>query len=1495
MKAFTRTVALVVALATSWASLAQETLYPPWDGWDSWRNSTIQVGWDYGYETGTLNDATVVVDLVSVAGVSTTNQWCWNYQAWTAPADDYYRFTFNYNASGWASLNGASVFGDASWITMTAVLRIVPSWTTWEEGPYWYNYLRTVAATSGVPYIPLPPYEYDEDVYVTTPPIWFDEGETVSIGGGIQILPTCVSLVGFVSILGENTGQLNSVQIVRENPPNPILAVDPDPPAHVFGQQIRLEPVEWTFNVWNSGTGTLTWAVDTVSDWFEMAPTSGESNGEVDSVTVTVDTSDMELGEHTGFITITSNAGSDLGVIIIEIINLPPSANAGGPYYAEAGEVITFDASESVDIDGTIAAFRWDWENDGTWDTGWLGTPTANHSFSPNGLYRSRLQVKDNDGETSTDVCATHVGYEWEKDVVDFEGTTGWECAIALDSDGRPHISHIDAEGDMRLKYARWTGTEWLREDVAPCFYGWRATSIALDANDNPRIAYRGVHGDPHYHLCYASKTGSTWTIETVDAEHFCAYSCDLAIDESNAPHIVYTGDLGVGQSYLKYAHWNGSQWVMESIGPTNGRTGISASIALDLQDRPHVCCYDEGNARLMYARRIGGSWDIHNDLDLDGGWMSDIAVDGNGNPHICYVMGQEWTEPQELRWVHSPNGGASWNAPERVDGVPGEYDAVGCCAIAIGENTDVHISYAYGLYSSEFHCLKYATKLGSQWTDEIVDIRDSRNTSLALDAAGLPHIAYWAWDWTALHYATLAGPTNSPPVADASGPYSGNIGETIVFNASGSYDFDGTIVGYRWDWNNDGAWDTEWGPWPQASHVFGEGGTHTIVLEVEDDGGSRDTDTTTVDVPNDTQPPQIVDDSDADAFVGETFVFRATVTDNVGVAEVWVEYWYDEGDHWSHSMGQVDVDVWERSTTILDGFTTLHYIIFAEDVAGNPADTGTQDVAITDAGPDCNNNGIPDDEDIASGFSEDCQPNAIPDECDIADGTSQDCQPNGVPDECDLAVREGKLLAGDGAADDRFGYSVDISGDVAIIGAIYDDDNGSDSGAAYVFRYNGSNWVQEQKLTASDGAADDWFGLSAAISGDLAVIGAHPDVYYSGTGAAYVFRYNGSAWIEEAKLESGGGSNGDWFGHSVAILGNRVLVGAPLDSQGGTWVGAAYVFRYDDGVGWVQEQKLQASGGQGWDEFGWSVSLSGDVALIGAFGDDDKGTTSGSAYVFRYNGSSWIQEQKLLASDGAANDRFGDSVAVWGDVALIGAYGDDDNGSSSGSAYVFRYNGSNWAEEQKLTASDAAGEDQFGLQFVAISGEAALIGARGNDDNGSSSGSAYVFRYDPAAEAWFEVAKITASDAAEGDHFGFCVAISGNTAIVGAAYDDDNDTDSGSAYVFPPSDDCNSNDVPDECDIADGTSQDDNGNGIPDECEAPPVCPGDSNCDGVINWRDIDYFVAAMNDNVAAWEAMFDPGPPTCPFENNDGNGDGTVNWRDIDSLVALMNTTCP
>lgn len=182
-------------------------------------------------------------------------------------------------------------------------------------------------------------------------------------------------------------------------------------------------------------------------------------------------------------------------------------------------------------------------------------------------------------------------------------------------------------------------------------------------------------------------------------------------------------------------------------------------------------------------------------------------------------------------------------------------------------------------------------------------------------------------------------------------------------------------------------------------------------------------------------------------------------------------------------------------------------------------------------------------------------------------------------------------------------------------------------------------------------------------------------------------------------------------------------LIGALFDDEQGDASGAAYVFR-DAGNIWVEEQKLKAADAGSGDEFGVSVSICGDVALIGAFLNDDRGSDSGSAYVFRYDGNRWREEQKLVASDGTAGDEFGQSVSISGRAAVVGAHFEMDR---IGSAYLFQYDGNTWDEKQKLIASDRFVDDAFGSS-VQMSGHSLVVGAPGNDDSGEASGSAYVF-----------------------------------------------------------------------------------------------------------------------------------------------------------------------
>jgi hypothetical protein len=398
------------------------------------------------------------------------------------------------------------------------------------------------------------------------------------------------------------------------------------------------------------------------------------------------------------------------------------------------------------------------------------------------------------------------------------------------------------------------------------------------------------------------------------------------------------------------------------------------------------------------------------------------------------------------------------------------------------------------------------------------------------------------------------------------------------------------------------------------------------------------------------------------------------------------------------------------------------------------------------------------------------------------------------VPTWSAAPIEAAKIIALDGAAGDQFGYSVALSGDTAVIGARFDSDdvNGLESGSAYVFIRTGTTWSQQAKLTASDGMARDWFGVRVAISGDTAVVTADADdddVNGVDSGSAYVFTRSGTTWSLQAKLTAADGAPVDLFGYSVALSDDTAVFGAKFDDDdiNGVKSGSAYVF-VRSGTTWSQQAKLTAADGKPGDEFGYSVALAGDTVVVTANADDDdvKGTDSGSAYVFTRSGAIWSQQAKLTAADGAAGDLFGVRSAVYGDTALIGARFTDDSGDDSGSAYVFTRSGAVWSQQAKLTAADGAAGDDFGYS-VSISGDSALVGAQSDDNNinGVDSGSAYLFTR--SGTTWSQYAKITASDGSAGDQFGGRVAISGNTAIIGARLVDDdvNRENSGAAYVF--------------------------------------------------------------------------------------------------------------
>jgi hypothetical protein len=371
--------------------------------------------------------------------------------------------------------------------------------------------------------------------------------------------------------------------------------------------------------------------------------------------------------------------------------------------------------------------------------------------------------------------------------------------------------------------------------------------------------------------------------------------------------------------------------------------------------------------------------------------------------------------------------------------------------------------------------------------------------------------------------------------------------------------------------------------------------------------------------------------------------------------------------------------------------------------------------------------------------------------------------------------------VASDGAAGDYFGGSVAIDGSTIVVGASGDDDGADRSGSVYVLRTTdgGATYVELAKLTASDPEVAAYFGRSVAIDGDTIVVGSpYDDDAGSQSGSVYVFRTsNGWATHTEIELTAADTAPGDLFGFSVAIDGNTIVVGTSNAD-------AVYVFRTTDGGATYDElAKLTASDAAEGDWFGrHSVAIDGDTIVVSAGGGQ-------AAYVFRTSdgGATYGQVAKLTASDS-----FGDSVAIDGNTIVVGAHGDDDASGctdkycNSGSAYVFRTSdgGATYDELAKLTASDAAEGDNFGWS-VAIDGGTIVVGAYLDDDAGSGSGSAYVFRTTDGGVTYGQVAKLTASDGAASDYFGYSVAISGGTVVVGAKWDDDAGDFSGSAYLF--------------------------------------------------------------------------------------------------------------
>ena len=448
----------------------------------------------------------------------------------------------------------------------------------------------------------------------------------------------------------------------------------------------------------------------------------------------------------------------------------------------------------------------------------------------------------------------------------------------------------------------------------------------------------------------------------------------------------------------------------------------------------------------------------------------------------------------------------------------------------------------------------------------------------------------------------------------------------------------------------------------------------------------------------------------------------------------------------------------------------------------------------------------------------------------------------------------------------DSFGFAVALSADTLVVGAPYEDssttgvggmetDNGAhDAGAVYVFVRNGDSWNQQAYIKASNTGSNDQFGYSVAIAGDTLVVGApledsgatgvngnDVDDSTSDAGAAYVFTRTGSAWSQQAYLKPDNTNNHDHFGHSVAVTGDTIVVGAPYEdgAAGGVGAdgsnndasnaGAGYVF-VREGDTWTQQVYLKPTHPDADDLFGFSVSADGELAAFGAYGEDGNATgingdpndnsasAAGAAYVFERAGTTWSQQVYAKASNTEGGDYFGVAVALTGDTLVVGAHGEDsgatgvngdhtDNGvSASGAVYVLARVNNTWSQHAYLKASNPDGSDYFG-RYVGAHGDTVVVASAWEDssgmglfgsplDNGANqSGAVYLFNR--GTGSWAHAAYVKAFDSFPNDLFGSAVALWGDALAVGSPYEDGSSSgingdafagganDSGAVYVI--------------------------------------------------------------------------------------------------------------
>jgi hypothetical protein len=411
------------------------------------------------------------------------------------------------------------------------------------------------------------------------------------------------------------------------------------------------------------------------------------------------------------------------------------------------------------------------------------------------------------------------------------------------------------------------------------------------------------------------------------------------------------------------------------------------------------------------------------------------------------------------------------------------------------------------------------------------------------------------------------------------------------------------------------------------------------------------------------------------------------------------------------------------------------------------------------------------------------------------------------------------RLGGPDPGEDDFFGFGLDTQGDVAMIGSYGADDHGEDLGAVYLYEFDGLEWVAQGLLLAPTGVELAQFGSAVDICGDLALVRGAIWEHDDWRAYGFVYRFDGTNWQEEAHLRVWSSHGAYAEDRTVAINDEFACIGYPIT---GSDPGRVFIYRYDpDSDEWISDGSIQADDGNDQDYFGMAVAFAGQGLLVGAPGHDVNGELSGAAYVFRRDPKQgeWLQEAKILPEGVDEKDWFGCSIATFGERAVITEVRADPEGPETGAAHVYRRQDGQWIEEAFLVPSDARHLDLFGIS-CAIENDQIVVGARGVDALEEDVGAVYVFRYDRGA--WAEAGRFVNAAGERGDFLGDCVRIGGHGALASVLQADDPTEDCGAVYsVSLEGADCNRNNMCDWIDLGEAISEDCNNNEIPDECDA--------------------------------------------------------------------------